>query len=1554
MLGAASAEKSKWLRMLLACSLVLSLPGLYAAPEVDAAEEGEIVEDFEAFEKGSLDGQFGWSSSPSGVTVTDEVYAVSGLQTVKIEDTSTTAAVNAAYRIDPIRKGFVEWWGKAASRDRMVTLLEDTDGALKRVEWFGFTNSGNFEYFDGEERLYTDYQYTVGEWYQFRIDFDADVQKKTVYIFDEAGRPVFIHETAFRENAAHVNQLRFATMSNRLGTFYIDNIRIRNEEIAGSGELQEVMVFPEDVQMRIGESVKLEVLGRYAGVGLRTLDETPVIVSLNEEVARVEDGRIVGGSAGEAVLDVYAGGFQVQARVVVYDPDEVPPHYDFTPRPLAKTTPLEGLIIYAPEDENWMQLARQIQSGIEERFGVGVTIASAEQHLFENGWSGNVLMLGNLGNHWGIARLYGMLMSYADAMYPGEGGYRLQTIVDPFGRGGNTVLLAASDLFGAQVGAASLLEKIQAIDEPVIPWLDEAKLSERTSSYVPYHGKPTEEDQASMLARADEMLAQLRPTTAEADADALYAVFNDIANYGEYYLLTGENGFGAVYRKLLKGYSNYVNSYPGIAQQQLNYWRNMWGVGDSLINHWTVLEADPMFTDLDRKQILSAFYITYQANSEDDYLNAVEETGPRFNHEVFPALSILSAGDYFDRYFQLPEMQDWIALGKRVFENNTSIIGLDEGSDYLMHVPMSNIDYGMLTGDLSYLLRTLRPSADLNALMMNNLGTMAGGGDTYPFGYSGSYSWGHSQVMNAAAWFYGNPVYQYLQDKAITGIFPNQRMTDWDYPFHRYMALPPQQEEPGEEFPKVLAYSMDPGVYDHLAETETVNVSFEDAFHKLAFRYGFGTEDSYLVIDGLSAGAHGHQDGNAILEYSVNERIFLTDRDYIEKTPQHHTGVVVVKDGEQHPKPPLVQLQWVAEVDGMALSRSQVSEYNGLDWERTVFTPNGKYFVILDDLQFREPGRYVLQNIWQSMGEAQILRDTFVVEQQGVFMSLQSLDDSDLRIHERYGHFKKYFKSDYPYPFADTESILTEVKGERAFAAGDAEQFINVLGSHKAGERPVQARRVNRKTVELKDRSQTYWAVSGSAATQRFTSNGKFHWVGDDTVFAAGATEITVNGERLSFDEPVLFLMDGAIGTWSAYSVKKELARYDESGEPIREGPLHEGSVLWSSQDQKALIREISKQEPPAAWHKPDYKYETPHFQWRKIHQFDGEIADSAAGDLDGDGADDLVAGGKDGRIEAIRSDGTLLWSFEAGGRINEISVQELNGRSVVFAATEDWFVHALQSDGTLMWSREFPSDPQHAERKGNLLGITNVRVANVNGNDQEPLIMVGTQFRYLYGLDAHGNIVSESVLSHYGIEDMEFADADGDGKEEGLIAMEYTSYNYWNEGSFGRAGGGDGPGWKVVDAIPDWFGPGRAAFFLGTKQNKVLLVTRSTSSGMMKWWDRNIGGEVNDLAHADIDGDGSLELLAVSDGYQFYALEEDGSVRFRLTLDGRVQRVSSWERAGRYLASDDRGVLYIVNDQGTLENSIQFPSKIIDISAANLQVPWIVLENGDIYQYRR
>ncbi|OYZ33006.1 MAG: hypothetical protein B7X86_01330 [Sphingobacteriales bacterium 17-39-43] len=1235
-----------------------------------------------------------------------------------------------------------------------------------------------------------------------------------------------------------------------------------------------------------------------------------------------------------------------------------------SPRNLQRTTSLSNIKIIVPEEQKWKDLTNELQGFIRQKTGKNPEIRFPDPAKFVTGWSGNTIILGNLGNNKQMARLYGLRLSYADAIYPGKGGYQLLSIIDPFGLGGNTILISSSDIEGAKLGLDRLKTLLQSGDNARIPWLFESKLPKETISYF----RPT-------IKSVDEMLSKMKPVVnSELTVDALLNVLAGIKLYGEYFQLTANPEYGEVYADLLKGFAQFVNKHPSEAIYQLNERKNMWIQGEKIFQNWTVLEASPFFSDSDRTQILSALLLVCKANYMDNYLVKTPESGPRWNHEIFPALSLVGSCQYFEKYYSLPEIVQWKNRGERIFSGNTSYISLDEGSDYLAHLPVANIDYAMLSGDLKFINLSLRPSADLHSMMIDNLGTLSGGGDTYPFGMSSAYSWGHSQLLNAASWYYNEPVYNFLLERTRTGPFTGQKMPDLIYPIHRYIVNLKNPVQPdGNLYPKVQAQEIEKGVYDDLInqmdnnvpefqkdpdnedqqskKQDRINVDQNDSFHKLTFRSGFGLNDNYLILDGFSAGKHGHQDGNAILNFSSKGRLFLNDRDYIQNTPEYHSGLVIVKGGKQSKKPPLVKLDWLADLDGTGISSSIVPDYNGADWKRTIISPEGKFFIIFDDLNFIEAGRFLLKNHWQSLGSPKIEKNRFLVEQKGISMQLQSLSAADLRLKDIYGHFIKYWKTVYPYPYADHETVLTEVINEKEYMKGDQTGFINVLSSHSSDAEFVHSANIGKNAFEIISGNQKWLAVKDELNSKVFSSNGKFNLIGDNVIIAASVTKIRIGNQELNFKDAVFFKWDRKSGEWKAFDLLKDKIKYKQSGETLRQSAIDSGKIEWKADLQSQILKQIISVPDVKPLISQNQIKSLPVKSSDRIYSMKEQVSSSFSADLNGDNIADILLGGINGNVNAIDSKGNKLWEFSAKGRVNEVSFQYAGNKALIFIATENWYVHTLDINGKELWNYKFPDDQPHREYKGNLIGITNVRIAHKNGKDQQPVIMVGTQYRYIYELDLDGKLKNEKVLYYYGIEDMEYADLDADGKEEGVFALEYYYYTLIknNELITGKTGG---PGWKVAHVLNKGSETVKPTVLLGTKQSEVRMI--GFDKKIKEYWTSNVGGEVNDIRHGDFNNDGKLDILVGTEGFQFYVLDDKGNTIFRKTLNDRVLKVEGYQikNKSHYIAATAQGRLFKFSNIESAEESFQFPDEISNIfNEKDSSNPLIILRNGDVYR---
>ena len=106
-------------------------------------------------------------------------------------------------------------------------------------------------------------------------------------------------------------------------------------------------------------------------------------------------------------------------------------------------------------------------------------------------------------------------------------------------------------------------------------------------------------------------------------------------------------------------------------------------------------------------------------------------TKVRFNHQTFPALGLLFAGQYFTRYYHAVEGEDWIRLA-----DGTFIYQLDAEKPHcdcngyqwltLRHV----VEYCLARPNLKYLENgNLRKNADYAILTFDNLGYPVAYGD---------------------------------------------------------------------------------------------------------------------------------------------------------------------------------------------------------------------------------------------------------------------------------------------------------------------------------------------------------------------------------------------------------------------------------------------------------------------------------------------------------------------------------------------------------------------------------------------------------------------------------------------------------------------------------------------------------------------------------------------------------------------------------------------------------------------------------------------------------
>jgi hypothetical protein len=262
-----------------------------------------------------------------------------------------------------------------------------------------------------------------------------------------------------------------------------------------------------------------------------------------------------------------------------------------------------------------------------------------------------------------------------------------------------------------------------------------------------------------------------------------------------------------------------------------------------------------------------------------------------------------------------------------------------------------------------------------------------------------------------------------------------------------------------------------------------------------------------------------------------------------------------------------------------------------------------------------------------------------------------------------------------------------------------------------------------------------------------------------------------------------------------------------------------------------------------------------------------------AAGDLDGDGAAELVLGTRSSEIWAVKADGTPLFVYTAPGRIGAtpaLGDLDNDGLLEVVVATVDGDLLALKYDGTL--APGFPVDIGEQV-------IAGATLADLD-SDGSTEIILGTLGSRVHILSSDGHswpawprTVSGKIWASPTV-----ADLDGNGGWELLVG---THAGYLH------ALGGGGEKWTVElgswirtsPGVVDLDRDGKLEVIAGTDAGYIHVLDAS-GAVFPGNWPVELGGRIETSpVVADMDGDGLPEIVSGSVQGQLWVFDHEGDV---------------------------------------------------------------------------
>lgn len=629
---------------------------------------------------------------------------------------------------------------------------------------------------------------------------------------------------------------------------------------------------------------------------------------------------------------------------------------DFTPKRFYLEVPIvsggqAAAVIVAPEGDEYQAIAVRVQEIVHKASGVELTIVAPEEALPERWVAGaNFILLGRLGDSVAVDALYCQHYVVTDAAWPGEGGYVVRTVHDPYGTGACGVFLGGSDL----AGVARAAEKFAAL----LPAGDDIAMPHTIAVEGPAIAAPLTPEAADGVI-ATLAKANFRLVGARASGGCLS------------YHRTGDREQARIARAALDRLAEIVSGMKMIGDTR--------GV-EFLPTLFDLAEENDVWTDADRDR-LSRFL--YQFATKCPYADAEVEPSPTPYGNNWNIRTTWAAGRYFEKYYGM-DVKGLVGKCDRYFASMMTWKSREDCPGYGSMTVIDTLQYVLKKPDFDYFESGLaRQMAEYEMTVTNNMGAATGFGDISALGSSVHFP----GAMAVLAWYYRDGRYQWMLDKLANanpgGEYLGQgfAMSDLD-PVEPTALL------------GVHVLPLESWIYDNRDDVLATGVTttdeilragedppYEKCFDKISFRDSFDEDRQYLLLGGQSHGYHSHPDGNAIIAFTDQGKLWIFDNGYFVPDTVEQNTIAVYRDGQFEPVPRLTALDARADLPGVGMTQTSVHAYNGTDWRRNIIWSKERWFVVVDELTARENGDFGAQCIFRTIGEREMQADRALVRQ---------------------------------------------------------------------------------------------------------------------------------------------------------------------------------------------------------------------------------------------------------------------------------------------------------------------------------------------------------------------------------------------------------------------------------------------------------------------------------------------------------------------------------------------------------------------------------------------
>ena len=605
-----------------------------------------------------------------------------------------------------------------------------------------------------------------------------------------------------------------------------------------------------------------------------------------------------------------------------------------------------GVIIAASFEKSGVAAAKELME-VFNSIGCKVQVLTNPEQDMMYSAKAPVIVIGNIADSKCVKHLYYKFLCLTDKRYPGEGGYSIRTLLNPFGTGFNIIHIGYSDIKGLEKAVATFINKV---DNP-IPYYNDVFYTN-----LPVAKKYIDRVTCSPLPDNPEHIPSINTSY--------------WWHIGYIAYLTLDNG---MLSKYIEGWRKVVEisrkNHTIISSSHLHMTAHL--------EAWRLLEYSGMIPDHIRGDIEECIYNWALSSEGVAYIKENQnKVLPSHNHSMFCALALTYAADFFkNQYKGMQEPDDWLEAADDVFYtfNHGGWKPYCDDSMYSSQISLPLVCmYSIFDDKHEFLENGGKKAAEwVKALISQNAFIPSFGDGTVNTPLP-------SVLLRIFSHYYNDGELKYLHDHV-----PDERNLLLDICIQGMFdsgvePCKPEVHEPINIIP------LDRWIYNawsenaELAKGLTVTPPFgpyENCFDKLCVRTGWDEKDEFLLIDGLgSNGIHSYSDAMGVLDYTCKGITWLVEENcYRWPEPENCCILTIVRDG------------YASEIPGIALLekrevfnnkdvylKMKLCNYNGVDWIREVVFIKGLCVIFNDTVVALEESEYVVCSHFKTPGKARL------------------------------------------------------------------------------------------------------------------------------------------------------------------------------------------------------------------------------------------------------------------------------------------------------------------------------------------------------------------------------------------------------------------------------------------------------------------------------------------------------------------------------------------------------------------------------------------------------